>query len=267
MKRFLLNAPPGRGGIVRLYREDYHYLVRVRRLREDAAFPAALPDGRETTVKVLSTADGILIGECEGFERASGSGGDGTPPVYLFQALPKGSRMDLIVRQAAETGVAGIIPFESEYSVVKVKRLPKDRVKRWERIIKEARQQSGSATTTELRAPCSREEALAYWETLKAAHPEPVGILLHQEPVEAEAAPPLDERSFHRYLEGSLGAAAVAVGPEGGFSPAEAALFTAAGFRPLVTGDTILRTETAALYGAAAVRVILSERRTWTTKR
>jgi 16S rRNA (uracil1498-N3)-methyltransferase len=56
----------------------------------------------------------------------------------------------------------------------------------------------------------------------------------------------------------------LAVGPEGGFSPEELARFAAAGFKPLVIGNTILRTETASLYAAAAVRVILLENTTWT---
>jgi 16S rRNA (uracil1498-N3)-methyltransferase len=56
----------------------------------------------------------------------------------------------------------------------------------------------------------------------------------------------------------------LAVGPEGGFSPEEVSRFLAAGFKPLVIGNTILRTETAALYAAAAVRIILLERTAWT---
>jgi 16S rRNA (uracil1498-N3)-methyltransferase len=59
------------------------------------------------------------------------------------------------------------------------------------------------------------------------------------------------------------GFVALAVGPEGGFSPREVSLFMAAGFRPLLMGNTILRTETAALYGTAAIRIILLESKAW----
>jgi 16S rRNA (uracil1498-N3)-methyltransferase len=56
------------------------------------------------------------------------------------------------------------------------------------------------------------------------------------------------------------------VGPEGGFSPEEAALCVTAGFKPLTMGNTILRTETAALYASAAIRIILLESDLWMPK-
>jgi 16S rRNA (uracil1498-N3)-methyltransferase len=56
------------------------------------------------------------------------------------------------------------------------------------------------------------------------------------------------------------------IGPEGGFSPEEVSRFTAAGFKSLVMGNAVLRVETAALYAAAAVRIILLEKASWTLK-
>ena len=111
MKRFVLSAQPGAGGIIRLYQKDYHYLVRVRRLKSGMCFDAILPGGKETSVRILSTVDNILIGECLGVSVQVPPG----PPIALFQGLPKGAKMDLIVRQAAELGVSFIVPFQSEY--------------------------------------------------------------------------------------------------------------------------------------------------------
>jgi 16S rRNA (uracil1498-N3)-methyltransferase len=51
--------------------------------------------------------------------------------------------------------------------------------------------------------------------------------------------------------------------PEGGFSPGEVSRFLAAGFKAIIWGNTVLRTETAVLYGAAAVRTILLENAAW----
>jgi 16S rRNA (uracil1498-N3)-methyltransferase len=76
----------------------------------------------------------------------------------------------------------------------------------------------------------------------------------------------LEQGTFHEYLYNSPTFVAVAVGPEGGFSPGEAARFMAEGFKPLVMGSTILRTETAALYATAAVRIILLESASWMPK-
>jgi len=190
------------------------------------------------------------------------------PPVYLFQALPKGTKMDLIVRQAAEAGVSVIVPFVSEFSQVKIKggsigSLPGavsgEKQNRWERIIREARQQSGSDIPTIIKKPLDFDGLMEYWQELQARFPGGTGILFHQTP--------LEPGTLHDYLVNSLKFIVLAVGPEGGFSAAEAARFLSAGFKPIVLGKTVLRTETAALYAAAAVFTILSERTSWLSKK
>ena len=264
MKRFVLPAPPNPEGMIHLYDKDYHYLVRVRRLKSGSCFDALLPGGTETRVRVLSTVDNILIGECvETAKQVSlGKSPSSIPPIALFQGLPKGTKMDNIVRQAAEGGVSVVAPFESEYSTARLKKDSRtqdsEKLKRWERIVREARQQSGSAAETVVRPPCGFDALLDYWESLKKEYERPVGILLHQEP--------LEKGTFHEYLSNYPDFVVLAVGPEGGFSPRETSLFLAAGFRSLLMGNTILRTETAALYGTAALRIILLENESWTLK-
>jgi 16S rRNA (uracil1498-N3)-methyltransferase len=173
--------------------------------------------------------------------------------------------MDLIVRQAAEGGLSEVVPFRAERSAAGGDGGGKPR--RWGRIIREALQQSGSSTPTSLHPLLDEDGLFAYWEELKAAHSPALGVLLHQDP--AESGPgegPLAEPSLHRYLSAVPEIVALAVGPEGGFSPAEVARFMAAGFKALTIGGTVLRTETAALYGAAAARIILLERGSWIQK-
>jgi 16S rRNA (uracil1498-N3)-methyltransferase len=265
MKRFILPSAPDAQGLIRLVGKDFHYLVRVRRLREGAVFDAALPDGSAVRVLAQSLADNCLTGECLADELIDETT---LPPIILFQALPKGAKLDLIVRQAVEGGIAEIRPFVSAYSVPRIagKASPESggadgfgRVERWRRIIKEARQQSGSSTATEIAAPCAVEELLEYWESLKKRFQRPRGIILHP-----FSDGPLAKTGFHGYLYGNPDLVVLAVGPEGGFSPEEVSRFAAAGFKPLVIGNTILRTETASLYAAAAVRVILLESAAWT---
>jgi len=254
MKHFALSCPPGPDGIIRLYEEDYHYLVRVRRLKPGMCFDALLPGGTKTRVEILSTADQILIGEClDGVEKHPSP----LPPLALFQGLPKGSKMDIIVRQAAEGGISTIVPFESDFSTVRLnnKTAAAEKVKRWERIIREARQQSGSVTETKVLAPCGFNALLEYWESIKKTYSRPLGLLFHQDP--------LAKGGFHDYLSKDPDFVAVTIGPEGGFSPEEVLRFLAAGWKPLVMGNTILRTETAAIYGTAAIRIILLEKDTW----
>ncbi|MDR2069500.1 MAG: 16S rRNA (uracil(1498)-N(3))-methyltransferase [Spirochaetaceae bacterium] len=256
MKRFILTQPPGADGKIRLAGEDYHYLVRVRRLAPGEVFPALLSNGGETLVQVLSVEGGVLTGLCGAEKSGTGSR---LPPVFLFQALPKAGKMDLIVRQAAEGGITEIVPFCSEYSVPRLSDEGRgNRLRRWEKIIREARQQSGSSIPTAVKPPLSLEELLDYWETLKSRTGKTLGLLFHQTP--------LEQKSLHEYLSVEPEMAVLAIGPEGGFSPGEVSRFLEADFRPLTIGDTVLRTETAALYGAAAVRIILLERASWLPK-
>jgi 16S rRNA (uracil1498-N3)-methyltransferase len=264
MKRFILPSPPDDRGLIRLAGRDFHYLVRVRRLREGEVFDAALPGGQAVRVLVQSLWDNCLAGECLPAELIDETA---LPPIILFQAMPKGTKLDLIVRQAVEGGIAEIRPFVSAYSVPRVSGKTagensgdsSSRVERWRRIVKEARQQSGSSMATEIAAPCTVEELLQYWETLKRRSGRPRGIILHP-----QSGDPLVKGGLHGYLYDNPDLVVLAVGPEGGFSPGEVSRFVTAGFKPLVIGNTILRAETASLYAAAAVRVILLEHTTWT---
>ena len=272
MKHFILSALPGADGMIRLCEKDYHYLVRVRRLRSGMYFDAVLPGGVETRVRILSTEKKILTGKCVGFSEHGSPeydsskqvlskqvSLDGTvlPPIALFQGLPKGAKMDLIVRQAAEGGVSFVVPFQSEYSMAKPGKNLNEKIERWERIIKEARQQSGSTIETKVLPPGDFNALLHYWETIKEKYKRPVGILLHPDP--------LAKGTFHGYLGNDPDFIGIAVGSEGGFSPGEVELLVTAGFRPLVMGNTVLRTETAALCGVAVIRILILESETWTS--
>jgi 16S rRNA (uracil1498-N3)-methyltransferase len=280
MKRFILTSEPDKNGSVRLTGDDYHYLVRVRRLAPGEFFPALLPgsragnpNGEEVLIQVLSVEGGTLTGRVSTpapVEPVAGASASGAIPIILLQALPKGDKMDLIVRQAAEGGVAEIVPFVSEFSLPKLKGgqgrknaadadgAGAKKTARWERIIKEARQQSGSGIATAIQPPLSLDALFGWWERFRRERPGSLGLLFHHLP--------LAQASLHGYLDTIPEAVALAIGPEGGFSPAEAARFLEAGFKPLTIGDTILRTETAALYCAAAVRVILLESNSWQMK-
>ena len=264
MKQFILTEEPDKNSAVRLKGNDYHYLVRVRRLAAGEFFPALLPSGEETLVQILSIDSKVLTGKCQSsFEAASkeaASSEKKLPSIILFQALPKGDKMDLIVRQAAEGGITEIVPFVSEFSVAKTG-ADGQKYARWERIIKEARQQSGSKIATSIRRPengknMTTDGLFEYWAKLKETGA--TGLFFHQQGLEKE--------SLHSYLDSVSSIVAMAVGPEGGFSDAEVSLFLEKGFKPVTIGDAVLRTETAALYCAAAVKILLLERDSWELK-
>jgi len=259
MKQFVLNSKPDKNGQLRFEGGDYRYLARVRRLAPGEYFPALLPDAADSvSVRVLSVDNRVLIGEISDekpVRAESHISKNNLPPIILFQSLPKGEKMDLIVRQAAEGGLAQIVPFMSEFSAVKNIKNTGLKFTRWERIIKEARQQSGSLTMTVIRQPLSIDGLFAFWEELSAQNPGVLGLLFHHLP--------LEKASLHGYLNKKPEIVVLAIGPEGGFSDSEAQRFMTAGFKPVTIGETILRTETAALYAQAAVRVLLLEGDSW----
>lgn len=261
MKQFIIENAPGKDGVIRLKDGDYRYLARVRRLAVGEVFPARLPDGEQTLVQVVSIENGVLTGKCIA-EKTAGKREDNFPAIILFQALPKSGKMDLIARQAAEGGITEIVPFISEFSVAKAggEKLP-----RWRRIIKEARQQSGSATETSICQPMKITEVFKYWEEQKKSAGGALGLLFHHVSL-SETNKGLEQKSLHSYLISSPRIVALAVGPEGGFSGKEVELFLENGFKPFTIGNTVLRTETAALYCAAAVRILLLERDSWELK-
>jgi 16S rRNA (uracil1498-N3)-methyltransferase len=263
VKQFILESEPDSDGIVRLEGNDYRYLVRVRRLAAGENFPALLPNGKETLVQILSINKNVLTGKCIAPENLKLNLDEETslPPIILFQALPKNDKMDLIVRQAAESGIARIVPFFSEFSNVKKStKTQGQKFSRWERIIKEARQQSGSKIATSICPPLTINELIEYWKNRQddPAAGKGIGLLFHHQG--------LAQESLHSYLNNIPGIVALAVGPEGGFSDKEVSLFIENGFMPFTIGDTVLRTETAALYCAAVIKIILLERDSWVLK-
>ena len=264
MKQFILENEPDKESIVRLEGKDYRYLVRVRRLAAGENFPALLPNGKETLVQILSINKNTLTGKCTAPEDSSLNLNEQTslPPVILFQALPKSDKMDLIVRQAAEGGIAEIVPFISEFSTAKKSAEAGQKFPRWERIIKEARQQSGSKTATSIRKPLTINELIEYWKKRQGSFNDPdavkLGLLFHHQGIAQE--------SLHSYLNNNPSVVALAVGPEGGFSDKEVSLFLENGFKPFTIGETVLRTETAALYCAAVIKILLLERDSWELK-
>jgi 16S rRNA (uracil1498-N3)-methyltransferase len=255
MKQFILRQEPDENGLVHLSGKDFHYLARVRRVRQDDTLDCRLPSGKAAVLRVMSVGNGILSAECG--QIAETPQQDGMPPIILFQSVAKGSKMDTIVRQAGEMGVAGIVPFYSEHSVPRPRGGADCRTERWRRILIEARQQSGSARASSVSPPLGMDELFGYWGRIRGVGA--LALLIHEIP--------LAKCGFHSYLETVPELVALAVGPEGGFSPVEADAFIGAGFKPVTLGDTVLRTENAALYSIAVVRTLIFERHSWTTKK
>ena len=157
----------------------------------------------------------------------------------LAQGVPKGAKMDYVVEKATELGVARIVPIATARTIGDGARDGK--VERWRRLAKSAAAQCGRREVTEI------AEVTRYADFVAALGAYDRVLV----PWELAERAPLRER-----LPGLLDGArrvAIAIGPEGGLSHAEAEAATAAGAELVSLGDRILRTETAGLVACAVV--------------
>jgi len=163
-----------------------------------------------------------------------------TVRVTLGQGLPKSDKMDLIVQKATELGVSSIVPLVTERTIVKVRDEEK-RVIRWQKIAREAAMQSGRPDIPQVETICS------FSEFIRTLAPGPQTLLLF--PWEEGTVP------IKQVLRQTPEARNIAllIGPEGGFSQAEADAAKDKGFHLVSLGPNILRTETAAIASLSAI--------------
>ena len=154
-------------------------------------------------------------------------------PLTLATAVPKGERFDWLVEKATELGVAKIIPLLTSRSAVDPRGSKLDRLRR---IVIEASKQCGRDTLMTLDRPTS-------WDAYARAERAPIRLLAHPGGIPAAIWPRPE----------SEGGAALAVGPEGGFTDDEVALAIEAGWQIVSLGGTLLRIETAAMAGSATL--------------
>ncbi len=237
---------------------DFHYLVHVLRHRPGTVFNGIDQDGNQYTLSILTIGPEkltLLARPVEPVSQSLSAQNESRPEYYLFQALLKGKKMDTVIRQASETGIHHIVPLLTEHTVVKLESPAREEKKldRWNTIIGEAQQQSGSTVHPKLHAPVPIRGIRRIWqqESLKSA----VSLFFHQTP--------LENGSLHRYLSSCPRKVALVIGPEGGLSVAETEYLCSCGFFPVHLQTNVLRAETAAIYAIGAVQSILQEKEKW----
>lgn len=219
-----------------------HHLARVTRVRAGDRVTAFDGLGRERHAEVTAVGRGSVQLSWLG-PALAGVAADAAR-VRWIQGIPKGDKMDLIVRQATELGVAAIVPVFTARSVPREQ--PErwaPRRERWERIAEEASRQSGRADvpTVELPQPLS-----ALW---RVAPTDRVARLVAWEGAVAPLRAAVDGA-------GTVASFEVLAGPEGGFEPAEVEVARNAGFVPVSLGPRILRAETTAAALLSALSVL-----------
>jgi 16S rRNA (uracil1498-N3)-methyltransferase len=228
---FVLDGPEGR------------HAVSVKRLRpgEDVV----LTDGRgrwaEGVVKAAEGKDRLVVTDLESVHQE--------PPapvrITVVQALPKGDRGELAVETMTEVGVDAIVPWAASRCITQWKG---DRglkaLGKWRATAREAGKQSRRVRFPEVADAATTKQVAAVLAKADFA------AILHESGDEPLATVELP-------VEGEI---VLVVGPEGGVSPEELALFGEAGARAFRLGRTVLRTSTA---GTAAAALLLGRTGRW----
>lgn len=227
--QFFVEGAFAAGQTVEIAGGDAHKIVHV--LRKRSGDRIEVVDSHAQRFEATLAIDGEAV-------RAQ-LGAAQTPPererlhITVAQGIPKGQKMDFVVEKLSELGAAAIVPFVSERSVVLD---PGDhKIGRWRRLAKTAAAQCGRDSVPEIAAPVRFDDLLQTFEQYD--------LVLF--PWELAAQPALN--TVLPNLLGNVRRVLVIVGPEGGFSHAEAERARESGAHVIGLGSRILRTETAAL--------------------
>ncbi len=230
VRRLFARALPASGGEVRLDPTAARH-AKVLRLAVGDAVVLFDGAGREAQ-GCVEALDGELVCRVGPLRVATRAG----PAIVLCQCLPKGGKLDDIVRASTELGVRAVHLVTSERTVPRPDEpRAQKRLERLAAVAREAARQSGRADVPDLIAPAPLAEVLA-------RAPEDATRL---------AFAPEGERALESVA--AAPAAWVLVGPEGGLAQGELELARAAGFAVLGLGPTVLRVETAAVVALALV--------------
>ncbi|WCK53489.1 16S rRNA (uracil(1498)-N(3))-methyltransferase [Aneurinibacillus sp. Ricciae_BoGa-3] len=237
MQRYFVKPQQMTDSVVRITGDDVSHIVKVMRSEPGDEIICCNGEGRDVKavieglgpdeVTARITEEDLPIREM---------------PVYvtIAQGLPKGDKMELVIQKGTELGAFSFLPFTSQRTIVKLDdKKEKKRLERWQKIAKEAAEQSHRS-----RIPAI--ENVHNWEQLLARASGFDYALFAYEKEEGSLALALE-----RIPAGS--SILLIIGPEGGFEEQEALAAEESGMMRVSLGRRILRTETAALYGLSCV--------------
>lgn len=223
---------------------DVNHIRNVLRMRPGEKIRVSSSSGQDFFCEIAELTDefvqaDILNEEVPGTELPA--------RIYLFQALPKGDRMESVIQKAVELGVYEIIPVTMRYCVVKLdaKRAAK-KVERWQAISETAAKQSKRSLIPRVHPVMSFQEALEYAGACE----------VRLVPYENERGMQATKEALTRLAPGK--SVSIFIGPEGGFSEQE--IGEARRSMDVISlGKRILRTDTAACCAMSMVMLRLEE--------
>jgi 16S rRNA (uracil1498-N3)-methyltransferase len=164
---------------------------------------------------------------------------DAALPIHLLLAIFKFDHFEWAIEKATELGVARITPILARRTEKHLALAAPKRAERWRRIALESSKQSRRSDIPEIADPTPLPAALARETAL-------LRILLSETEQVLSLATAINEQRT-----ANNGQLALAIGPEGGWTPEETSLFVSHAWTPVTLGPRILRAETAAIAATA----------------
>ncbi|HPJ14998.1 MAG TPA: RsmE family RNA methyltransferase [Spirochaetota bacterium] len=232
MPQYFINAKISVGDFFNPADEDYHHLIKVRRVRAGDDIDVRDSEGFLHRAEIIDIEKNRIIAKSL----------SSIPPknekiMRIYISLIKFNAFEESIQHAVEAGVSEIIPVKTERSVVDVSSKKDNKLERWRKIAAESAKQSYAP-----RIP-SVAEISSFSDSLKSAH----GLIL--------IAHPFSERKVSDIDFSSTEYISLFIGPEGGFSASEIALAESSGAHSFSCGSRVFRAETAA---AVIPSVVLS---------
>lgn len=236
--RFYCPAPLRYDTTFELPPDAAHHASRVLRLRVHD--PVQVFDGEGNA---FDAAIGEISGKRVVLEKLQPYAAEQPSPLHivLAQAMCSSEKMDWVVQKATELGAAEIQPVQTQRSLARLsaERAGK-RTEHWRGVTIAACEQCGRNRLPQVSAPLDLSAWLAQ---------------LHGTPGTRYILLPQGATTLHQQ-PAAHGAVTLLIGPEGGFSADEALMAQQAGFIPILLGPRVLRTETAAVAGIAALQTL-----------
>ena len=170
-------------------------------------------------------------------------------PVTLLLAVFKFDRLEWAIEKVTELGVERIVPVIARRTEKHLAQAAATRVERWRRIAREAAQQSRRSDTVEISDPMQVKDAIG-------EEAEALRLLLAESERTTTLRDALDNQGTNSASDG-FRPIRLAIGPEGGWTEEEEALFSNEGWKPVSLGPRILRAETAAIAAVSVVAALL----------
>ena len=238
MSRFFIPRENITDKQINIVGEDVVHITKVLRLKKGDVLTCCDGQGFDYEAEISETSKNAVI--CDILNKTN-SDTEPNIKVTLIQGVPKAAKMDYIIQKTTELGIAEIFPCSLNRCVAKIDNEKK--IERWQKIAKEAAQQSGRGIVPKIHSQINLAEAL---KILKEAE-------VYFVAYECE-----DKITLKSVLltENPPKTVAFIIGSEGGFDKSEIEFLKENGIASVSLGKRILRTETA---GEAVLSMVMYE--------